>query len=185
MELLQTFDMRFYGFAVSNQLSMFSKSGHKSVQTKDACRPKINYGVGVLTLGRASWLNSSWRFLTVLNTRVLQANGSQRIIDRSLWETESVTFLWFYGFIVCCIWMNIWISYPNTCSCPFFTPSRKPCNSRARLASTNFSLMQASKHQENYKRIRANINIECFWVQTIWKRSPLWYMISRTVFECL
>lgn len=41
-------------------LGMFSKSGSKSEQTKDVSyRPKINYGVGGLTLGRASWLNSS------------------------------------------------------------------------------------------------------------------------------
>lgn len=39
--------------------------------------------------------------------------------------------------------------YPSTCSCPFLTPSRKPCNSLARLPSTNFSRMQASKHQVN------------------------------------
>lgn len=42
--------------------------------------------------------------------------------------------------------------YPSTCSCPFLTPSRKPCNSLARLPSTNFSRMQASKHQVNCHR---------------------------------
>lgn len=42
--------------------------------------------------------------------------------------------------------------YPSTCSCPFLTPSRNPCNSLARLPSTNFSRMQASKHQVNCGR---------------------------------
>lgn len=44
--------------------------------------------------------------------------------------------------------------YPNTCSCPFFTPSRNPCNSRALLLSTNFSRMQASRHQVNCQQWR-------------------------------
>ena len=39
--------------------------------------------------------------------------------------------------------------HPRTCSCPFFTPSRKPCSSRALLLSTNRSRMQASRHQVN------------------------------------
>lgn len=47
----------------------------------------------------------------------------------------------------------LFFSHPSTCSCPFFTPSRKPCNSRARLASTNFSRIQASKHQVNCQDI--------------------------------
>lgn len=37
-----------------------------------------------LTLGKASWLSSSCRFLMILKTKVLQANGSHRIMERSL-----------------------------------------------------------------------------------------------------
>lgn len=129
------------------------------------------YRTAVLTLGNASWLNSSWRFLTVLNTRVLQANGSQRIIERSLGGTGSECIYTLDRFVQYTVSSDglfyamlspvcMCISYPNTCSCPFFTPSRNPCNSRARLASTNFSLMQASKHQENYKRERDVFNIK-------------------------
>lgn len=42
----------------------------------------------ILTLGKASWLSSSCRFLMILRTRVLQANGSHRIMDRSLEYTQ-------------------------------------------------------------------------------------------------
>ena len=40
-------------------------------------------------------------------------------------------------------------TYPNTCSWPLLMPSRKPCSSRARFESTNFSLIHASRHQVN------------------------------------
>lgn len=43
----------------------------------------------MLTLGKASWLSSSCRFLMILRTRVLQANGSHRIMDRSLQRTKN------------------------------------------------------------------------------------------------
>lgn len=104
-----------------------------------------------LTLGKASWLSSSCKFLMILRTNVLQANGSHRIIERSLHKTERFSKFWKP------IWIKAEMSstpspfffYPSTCSCPFLTPSRNPCNSLARLPSTNFSRMQASKHQVN------------------------------------
>lgn len=43
-----------------------------------------NYVLSALTLGKASWLSSSCRFLMILKTKVLQANGSHRIMERSL-----------------------------------------------------------------------------------------------------
>lgn len=101
-----------------------------------------------LTLGRASWLSSSCKFLMILKTKVLQANGSHRIIERSLQETEKKR-----NDLKLMLHIAQWFGfYPSTCSCPFLTPSRKPCNSLARLPSTNFSRMQASKHQVNCHR---------------------------------
>lgn len=88
----------------------------------------------------------------ILRTRVLQANGSHRIMDRSLEcrDTPKInSFIHHRGTALFINSKHPFISYPRTCSCPFFTPSRKPCSSLARLPSTNFSRMQASKHQVN------------------------------------
>lgn len=45
-----------------------------------------------LTLGKDSWLSSSCRFRMILKTKVLQANGSQRIIERSLKKKREIVF---------------------------------------------------------------------------------------------
>lgn len=166
-KFLQVPSSQMWGLLVQNQIKLVNKSAwaifaffftllktfyrlnNMTAQQVNLSRYIYEYG-SMLTLGKESWLSSSCRFLMILSTRVLEANGSHRIIDRSLKDRQSPVSRVFLCWLV--ILNHPHIAYPRTCSCPFLTPSRKPCSSLARLPSTNFSRMQASKHQVNYHR---------------------------------